>query len=93
VLAVAGAAKGSALVLVIGLAVAILLMAVASHMIAALLGRYPWITWLGLLVILWVALDMIYEGAHEVACDAFSLYWCENDLLSMLRAMIFTGDN
>ena len=61
VLAVAGAAKGSTLVLVIGLAVAIILMAVASHYIAKLLVKYPWITWIGLLIILWVALDMIYQ--------------------------------
>ena len=62
VLAVAGAAKGNTLVLVIGLAVAIVLMAVASHFIANLLVKYPWITWIGLLIILWVALDMIYDG-------------------------------
>src|SRR3569833_3927503 len=58
VLAVAGASKGSILVLVIGLAVAIVLMAVASHFIAGLLVKYPWITWIGLLIILWVALSM-----------------------------------
>lgn len=62
VLAVAGASKGSTLVLVIGLAVAIVLMAVASHFIAGLLVKYPWITWIGLLIILWVALSMIYEA-------------------------------
>ena len=57
--------------LVIGLAVAIVLMAVASHFIAKLLVKYPWITWIGLLIILWVALDMIYDGSHEVTCKAF----------------------
>jgi YjbE family integral membrane protein len=89
VLAVAGAAKGSPLVLTIGLAIAIVLMAIASHFIASLLVKYPWITWIGLLVILWVALEMIYEGAHEVGCRAFSSYWCEHDLLSMIRTAIF----
>ena len=79
VLAVAGAAKGSALVLVIGLAVAIVLMAVASHFIAGLLVKYPWITWIGLLIILWVALDMIYGGSHEVTCKAFGV-GCSEDL-------------
>jgi YjbE family integral membrane protein len=79
VLAVAGAAKGSTLVLVIGLAVAIVLMAVASHFIAGLLIKYPWITWIGLLIILWVALDMIYEGSHEVTCQAFGI-GCSEDL-------------
>jgi YjbE family integral membrane protein len=79
VLAVAGAAKGSTLVLVIGLAVAIVLMAVASHFIAGLLVKYPWITWIGLLIILWVALSMIYEGSHEVMCEGFG-FGCSETL-------------
>ena len=79
VLAVAGAAKGSTLVLVIGLAVAVILMAVASHYIANLLVKYPWITWIGLLIILWVALGMIYEGSHEVTCKAFN-FGCSESL-------------
>jgi YjbE family integral membrane protein len=79
VLAVAGAAKGSILVLVIGLAVAIVLMAVASHYIANLLVKYPWITWIGLLIILWVALGMIYQGSHEVTCQAFN-FGCSETL-------------
>lgn len=66
VLAVAGAAKGSNLVLVIGLAVAVILMAVASNFIAGLLVRYPWITWIGLAIILWVALTMIWGGWNQV---------------------------
>ncbi|MGH1419848.1 MAG: TerC family protein [Hyphomicrobiaceae bacterium] len=69
VLAVAGAAKGETLVLVLGLAVAIILMAVASTYIAKLLVKYPWITWIGLFIILYVALDMIYRGTAEVACE------------------------
>ena len=79
VLAVAGASKGNILVLVIGLAVAIVLMAVASHFIAGLLVKYPWITWIGLLIILWVALSMIYQGMHEVSCQAFEV-GCSQDL-------------
>jgi YjbE family integral membrane protein len=79
VLAVAGAAKGEPLVLVIGLGIAIVLMAVASAFIAKLLVRYPWISWLGLLVIVWVALDMIYRGSHEVTCQAFN-FGCSETL-------------
>jgi len=69
VLAVAGAAKGSTLVLVIGLTVAILLMAIASRLIAGLLVRYRWITWVGLLIVFWVAVNMIYDGTHEVITE------------------------
>lgn len=73
VLAVAGAAGDSTLVLVIGLAVAIILMAVASAYIARLLGRYPWIAWVGLVIILYVALDMIYRDSHKVACEYYQI--------------------
>ena len=73
VLAVAGAAGESTLVLVIGLAVAIILMAVASNYIAKLLGRYPWIAWFGLLIILYVALDMIYRDSHAIACANYGI--------------------
>lgn len=73
VLAVAGAAKDEPLVLVIGLAISVVLMAVAAHFIADLLVKHPWITWLGLLVIVWVAMDMIYTGSHRVACAAYEI--------------------
>lgn len=66
VLAVAGAAKGSFLVLAIGLLVGIVLMAIASHFIANLLVRYPWITWVGLLIVVYVALSMIWDGWHQI---------------------------
>jgi YjbE family integral membrane protein len=71
VLAVAGAAKGSPLVLVIGLGVAVILMAVASHYIAKLLVKYPAISWVGLLIIVYVALEMIYKGSNEVVCKTY----------------------
>lgn len=73
VLAVAGAAGESTLVLVIGLAVAIILMAIASTYIARLLERYPWIAWVGLVIILYVALDMIYRDSHAVACKTYGI--------------------
>jgi cytochrome c biogenesis protein CcdA len=67
VLAVAGAAKHHLWVLVVGLAISVVLMGVAATLIARLLERHRWIAWLGLLVILYVALDMIWHGTHEVA--------------------------
>jgi YjbE family integral membrane protein len=88
VLAVAGAAKGSPAVLIIGLGVAIVLMAVAANFIASILVRYPWITWIGLLIIVWVALDMIFDGSREVACAAWKGIWCAPDLPSLLRALM-----
>jgi YjbE family integral membrane protein len=67
VLAVAGAARDHPWVLVIGLLLSVLLMGVAANFIARYIERYRWLGWAGLIVILWVALKMIYEGAGHVA--------------------------
>ena len=67
VLAVAGAAREHPYVLVFGLILSVLLMGAAANIIARYIDRYRWIAWVGLLVILWVALRMIYEGAGHVA--------------------------
>lgn len=87
VLAVAGAAKGEPLVLIIGLAIAVVLMAVAANYIANLLARHPWIAWIGLLVIFYVALDMIFDGSREVACASWKGVWCAPDLPSLIRGL------
>jgi YjbE family integral membrane protein len=67
VLAVAGAARDHPWVLVFGLIMSVLLMGVAANFIAKYIERYRWIAWIGLIVILWVALKMVWEGAHHVA--------------------------
>ncbi|MBX4867969.1 TerC family protein [Rhizobium bangladeshense] len=66
VLAVAGAAREHPSVLVIGLGLSIALMGIAAHFIARLLSRHRWIAYVGLLIILYVSLDMIYRGAIEL---------------------------
>ncbi|MBN9254643.1 MULTISPECIES: TerC family protein [unclassified Mesorhizobium] len=66
VLAVAGAARDHFPVLVIGLVLSVALMGLAASFIAKLLHRHRWIAYIGLLIILYVALDMIYRGAMEV---------------------------
>jgi predicted tellurium resistance membrane protein TerC len=67
VLAVAGAAQDRLWVLVTGLLLSVALMGVAAGLIARLLERYRWIAWGGLLIVLYVALNMIWHGGHEVA--------------------------
>src|SRR5690348_15196451 len=67
VLAVAGAAQGSMWVLGIGLLLSVVLMGVAANILANLLERYSWIAWVGLLVVLYVAVAMIRDGAFDVA--------------------------
>lgn len=66
VLAVAGAARGNIEILVFGLVLSIALMAFAANYIASLLDRYKWIAYLGLVIIIWVAGDMIYRGGLQV---------------------------
>jgi YjbE family integral membrane protein len=67
VLAVAGAAREHPVVLIFGLTLSILLMGVAARFIASLLHKYRWIAYLGLGVILYVALGMAFRGAQELA--------------------------
>lgn len=66
VLAVAGAAKEHPTVLVLGLLLSVLLMGAAANMIAHVLHRHRWIGWIGLAIITFVALDMIWRGGNEV---------------------------
>ena len=62
VLAVAGAAREHPGILIVGLIFAVILMGVAANVIAKYIERYRWIAYLGLLVVLYVAVKMIYDG-------------------------------
>ncbi|MBR0661688.1 TerC family protein [Roseomonas oryzicola] len=74
VLAVAGAAKDHPYILIVGLAFSVVLMGVAATLIANLLNKHRWIAWVGLLVILYVAGNMIYEGTHQVTSEVPEAY-------------------
>lgn len=65
VLAVAAIADGDTTMLVFGLGLAIVLMAFAATLIMKLLTRYPWISWLGLFVLIYVAGEMMYRGIFD----------------------------
>jgi YjbE family integral membrane protein len=67
VLAVAGAAQDRLWILVTGLLLSVALMGLAANLIARLLEKYRWISWVGLLIVVYVALAMIWHGGHEVA--------------------------
>ena len=67
VLAVAGAAREHPTVLIIGLALSIALMGLAATFIARLLQKYHWIAYVGLAIILYVALNMMFHGACELS--------------------------
>ncbi len=66
VLAVAGAAHGHPGMLVFGLVLSIAMMACAANLVANLLEKYRWLAYVGLAVVGYVALDMVWRGGHEV---------------------------
>jgi YjbE family integral membrane protein len=66
VLAVAGAAHEHPWIMVFGLVLSIILMGVAATFIARLLNKYRWIGYVGLVIVLYVALHMIWDGYRSV---------------------------
>ena len=66
VLAVSGAAIGHLDVLVIGLLLSVALMGAAAELVARLLERWRWISYAGLVIVVYVALSLIWRGSHEV---------------------------
>ncbi|MFS8110671.1 YjbE family putative metal transport protein [Rhizobium jaguaris] len=74
VLAVAGAAERNMGALIFGLVLSVLLMGVASSFIAMLLSGYRWIGWIGLAVIVYVAIGMICRGGEQLLPLVTALY-------------------
>jgi YjbE family integral membrane protein len=83
VLAVAGAAMDHVWVLTIGLLLSIALMGVAAAMIANLLQRYPWISYAGLIIVLYVAVRMVWLGGMEI-------YHAHDEAMQDSRAAVST---
>jgi YjbE family integral membrane protein len=74
VLAVAGAARDHPGILIIGLLLAVALMGVAANILARYIERYRWIAWIGLVVIIYVALKMIFDGYVDPAVGVSTLF-------------------
>jgi YjbE family integral membrane protein len=62
VLLVASIARDNPALLFIGLTFSVLLMGLAANLVAKLVQRYHWISWIGFVVIIWVAGNMIHDG-------------------------------
>ena len=73
VLAVAGAAREHPVVLIFGLILSVAMMGAAASFIARLLQNHRWIAYVGLIVILYVAVEMIYRGTLDIMKVAFSM--------------------
>ncbi len=74
VLAVAGAARDHPGILMIGLVLSVALMGIAANVIAHYIERFRWIAYLGLAVIIYVALKMIYEGFVDQQVGLLTLF-------------------
>lgn len=89
VLAVAGAAREHVEVLIVGLILSVGLMGAAATIIARLLHRFRWIAWIGLAVILYVAVDMIHRGTLEVCTGITGQTSCQiQDLTGATSAVL-----
>lgn len=66
VLAVAGTAHGHPGLLVVGLVVSVAMMGLAASLVARLLTRFAWLAWVGLGIVLYVSVTMIYQGSFQV---------------------------
>ena len=66
VLAVAGAARDHLEMLIFGLVLSIALMALTANFIAKLLEKHSWLGYLGLAIIAYVAVQMLWQGSAEV---------------------------
>jgi len=66
VLAVAGTARNNMIVLSFGLVLSVMLMGCAANFVARAMTRYPWLSFLGLGIVMLVAISMIYDGGGEV---------------------------
>ncbi len=66
VLAVAGAAREHPYIMAFGLVLSVALMGVAAGFIARLIERHHWLAYVGILIVVYVALEMIWEGGQEV---------------------------
>jgi YjbE family integral membrane protein len=73
VLAVAGSAREHPYIMAGGLILSVGLMGVAATIVARLLDRYRWLAWVGLLVILYVAIEMVWDGGWEIEEAIMSL--------------------
>ncbi len=74
VLAVAGAAREHPGILIIGLLLSVILMGIAANIIAKYIERYRWIAYVGLIVIVYVAGKMIYDGIIDPNVGLMKLF-------------------
>jgi predicted tellurium resistance membrane protein TerC len=68
-LGVAGAARDRPMILAFGLLLSIGLTGMAASWIARMLSRRPWIGYFGLVMMIWVAGGMLWQGHRDLVVD------------------------
>jgi predicted tellurium resistance membrane protein TerC len=63
-------------------------MALLSAYIAGLLAKYPWISWVGLLIIVYVSLEMIWNGTHQIGCQFVPQATCAAGAMATFGALL-----
>ena len=66
----------------------VLAVALLSAYIAKLLARYHWITWIGLAIVLYVAMEMIWTGTYQIGCQFVSKPACDGGALRTLSMLL-----
>jgi YjbE family integral membrane protein len=74
VLVVAAIARENPAVLFIGLTFSVMLMGLGANLVAKLVQRYHWIGWIGLLIILWVAGNMVWDGVFDAEIGVLNYF-------------------
>lgn len=67
ILAVAGAARDHYWIMVVGLFLSVVFMAIAANLLAGIMQKHRWISYVGLAIVVYVAVSMIWDGAHKLA--------------------------
>ena len=75
VLGIGGAAQGDIVLLVIGLAISIPIVLAGSGFVANIVGRFPWLIWLGVLALVWTGLDLLMDdrAIHPLIPDHWAI--------------------
>ncbi|TMF76456.1 MAG: YjbE family putative metal transport protein [Chloroflexi bacterium] len=75
VLGIGGAAQGDIVLLVIGLAISIPIVLAGSGFVANIVGRFPWLIWLGVLALVWTGLDLFMDdrAIHPLIPDHWAI--------------------
>jgi predicted tellurium resistance membrane protein TerC len=81
------ASQGSVVLLIAGLTLSIICKTFATMRLVELLQQYAWLSWIGIIVVLWYGLTLVYEGSHEVSCETYNFGCTESIFEAVLHRL------